>query len=57
MSEEKARYYCDPEKNTECRKIMCFRKGGPCKRTSNPEHAKKDENGNPIKAKRFSVED
>jgi hypothetical protein len=57
MSEEKGRYYCDPEKNTECRKTMCFRKGGPCKRTSNPEYAKKDENGNPITAKRFCVED
>lgn len=56
MSEEKARYLCDPEKNTECRKTMCFQKGGPCKRTSNPEYAKKDENGNPITAKRFCVE-
>ena len=56
MSEEKARYLCDPEKNTECRKTMCFQKGGLCKKTSNPEYAKKDENGNPIMAKRFCVE-
>ena len=44
-------YRCDPEKNTECRKLMCFRNGkeyGPCRMTSKPGCAVLDSNGAPI---------
>lgn len=57
MSEEikKTWYYCNPEKKTKCRKMSCCDHGGPCRRTSNPEYAKKDENGDPIVAKPFRI--
>ena len=42
-------YECDPEKNTQCRKISCtIHKVCYC--TRDPEYAKKDENGDPIVA-------
>lgn len=31
-------YDCDPDKNQECRKTGCFRNGGECSRTFNPEY-------------------
>ena len=42
-------YKCDADKNTECRKTSCHKKGGPCNKTRNPEFAFKDEKtGKPI---------
>jgi hypothetical protein len=44
-------YRCDPEKNTQCRKMICkgFRgKKNGCFRTKHPEYAQMDENGEPI---------
>ena len=32
-------YPCDPEKNVACNKLMCFKNGGPCSMTFNPEYA------------------
>lgn len=31
-------YDCDPDKNQECRKTGCFRNGGECSQTFNPEY-------------------
>lgn len=59
MDEIKVLYECDPEKNTECRKIMCFTKAGGrgskcvCTATKNPEYAKKDQDGQPIISKEW----
>lgn len=57
MSDEKTWYKCDPDRNTECRKMMCFRRGGfggtVCRRTSKPECAERDAEGNPIIAERW----
>lgn len=46
-------YYCDPEKNTECRKRMCahlytLTEGGVCFITMKREFARNDANGNPV---------
>lgn len=41
-------YKCNPEKNTECKKTICFINGGECDNTTNPEAAITDENGKPI---------
>ena len=43
-------YICSPDKNVQCRKRMCFTKGGSCELTSHPEYAIADGDGNPIKA-------
>lgn len=32
-------YYCDPSRNTTCRKTECYEGGGSCMCTSNPEYA------------------
>ena len=48
MSESKTWYVCDPIKNTECKKRMCWTKGGRCFRTSKEEAAEKDIHGKPI---------
>ena len=48
---EKTFYRCDPDRNTECRKRMCYRSGkkwATCKATRNPEYAVRDDNGAPI---------
>lgn len=34
-------YPCDPKKNVECKKDMCFMYGGECRSTTDPEYAKK----------------
>lgn len=34
-------YLCDTEKNTECKKRICYINGGECMQTSNIEFAKK----------------
>jgi len=46
-------YYCDPEKNTECRKICCAHKmtileGGTCFITYDLKFARTDANGEPV---------
>lgn len=54
MEQDKAiMYYCDPEKNTECRKIGCahtmtLEEGGVCFITMQREYARTDENGDPV---------
>lgn len=35
-------YPCNPEKNTDCKKTGCYKRGSPCKLTLNPEYAKED---------------
>ena len=54
MNEEKTLYRCDPDRNTECRKTMCFRHGGfcgmVCRATTKPEYAARDEAGNLMEA-------
>ncbi|MBP3573247.1 MAG: hypothetical protein J6J71_01415 [Prevotella sp.] len=49
-------YKCDPEKNTECKKTICFTNGGECSATTNPEAAITDENGKPIEEPALKVE-
>ena len=46
-------YYCDPEKNTECRKTGCAHvltktEGGVCFITLREEYARLDSNGRPM---------
>lgn len=41
--DKKVLYKCDPEKNIECKKTMCYINGGECYRTLNAEYAKADE--------------
>lgn len=46
-------YWCDPEKNTGCRKTICrhvlrLSEGGVCEATFHPEFALTDENGEPM---------
>lgn len=52
MSEEKTLYRCDPGRNLECRKLMCFQRGGfggsVCRATTKQECAARDEAGNLI---------
>lgn len=53
MSDEAVLYWCDPEKNTECRKMSCrhvltLAEGGVCEATFNPAFALLDENGKPM---------
>ena len=55
MSGEKIFYRCDPEKNTECRKRGCFRRGGKCRATSRTECAVRDADGKPVEE--FRVRD
>ena len=51
-------YYCDPEKNTECKKRGCAYiftrlEGGVCCATLHREYARTDEKGNPVEYKRI----
>jgi hypothetical protein len=55
MSEGKIFYRCIPEKNKECRKRACYRRGGPCRATSRTDCAVRDADGNPIEE--FRVRD
>lgn len=41
-------FFCDPIKNTQCPKTMCFKNGGPCEATLDRKYALCDESGNPI---------
>lgn len=45
-----ALYYCDPEKNTECKKTDCYMNGGYCRRTTRRDCAVLD-GGMPMVAK------
>ena len=53
MSDEAVLYWCDPEKNTECRKMGCRYvlrpcEGGVCEATFQRAFARLDENGKPM---------
>ena len=53
MNDEATLYWCDPEKNTECRKMSCRYllrpcEGGTCEATFQRECARLDENGQPM---------
>lgn len=39
-NEEMKLYPCDPFKNTECPKTICYLKGGECHSTTHKEYAK-----------------
>lgn len=41
-------YWCDPSKNTACRKRWCCDYGGPCELTSSEEYAVRDHTGKPV---------
>lgn len=41
-------YVCDPRRNTECGKALCFERGGPCGITDRPEYAVRDFFGQPV---------
>lgn len=42
-------YYCDPNKNTKCRKDACFINGGECRSTLDRKCAKENNDGTDIK--------
>ena len=48
MREEITLYRCDPEKNQECRRRMCYLRGGKCEGTRKAECARLDSDGKPI---------
>ena len=56
MSDEAVLYWCDPEKNTECKKNGCAlvskrgKKAGDCTLTCKRECAVLDEEGRPVVA-------
>lgn len=41
-------YVCDPQRNTDCGKALCFENGGPCGTTDRPEFALRDLTGRPV---------
>lgn len=44
-------YYCDPDRNTECKKRICHIREKPwarCELTRNQDFAKTDQNGIPL---------
>lgn len=41
-------YVCDPARNTECGKALCFERGGPCGVTSDVRCAMRDIFGRPV---------
>ena len=54
-------YLCDPDKNTDCQKTICFRNRSmmasafgmnPCRFTRNPECAVLDDGGQPVRYSR-----
>lgn len=42
VSNKKALYECDPEKNTGCAKTECYINGGECYLTQHAEYAKEE---------------
>lgn len=55
MSDGQIYYRCDPERNKECRKRLCYRCGGPCRATSKTDCAVRDADGKMIEE--FRVRD
>lgn len=45
---DKTIYYCDPTRNTQCRKTGCFLRGGPCQSVSDIEFAMLNDRGLPV---------
>lgn len=41
-------YVCDPQRNTDCGKALCFEHGGPCGTTSDVRCAMRDLLGRPV---------
>ena len=41
-------YVCDPQRNTECSKALCFENGGPCGTTDDVRCALRDLTGQPV---------
>lgn len=41
-------YVCDPQRNTDCGKALCFEHGGPCGTTSDVRCALRDLLGRPV---------
>lgn len=56
MSDRKVMYLCNPERAKDCRKTSCLYNAmlpashRRCDRTSNPDYALQDDDGNPIRA-------
>lgn len=46
-------YVCDPARNADCGKDLCFERGGPCGATSDVRCALRDLLGRPVE----SIED
>lgn len=42
-------YVCDPARNPECGKTLCFERGGPCGVTDDVRCALRDLTGQPVK--------
>ena len=38
-------YFCDPDKNINCLKTYCYKNGGECRATTNPDYAVDNYNG------------
>ena len=41
-------YLCDPARNTDCTKALCFLHGGPCGLTNDVHFAMRDLTGRPV---------
>ena len=41
-------YICDPARNPDCGKALCFERGGPCGTTSDVRAAMRDLTGQPV---------
>lgn len=41
-------YVCDPARNAECTKALCFERGGPCGTTNDVRCALRDLTGQPV---------
>lgn len=41
-------YVCDPARNPECSKALCFERGGPCGTTDDVRCALRDLTGQPV---------
>lgn len=50
-------YLCDPARNADCDKALCFERGGPCGATSDVRFALLDLLGRPVEIKEDKDED
>ena len=41
-------YVCDPARNADCGKVLCFERGGPCGTTDDVRCAMRDLFGRPV---------